>query len=71
MNRWTILRTSGGQTLPLMRSLREAGFEVWTPAKTFRKTIRANTLMGTRQIEVEAPILPTFVFAREADVEAL
>lgn len=71
MNRWTILRTSGGQTLPLMRSLREAGFDVWTPAKTFRKTIRANTLMGTRQIEVEAPILPTFVFAREADVETL
>ncbi len=71
MSRWFILRTSGGQTLPLMRSLREAGFDVWTPAKTFRKTYRAKTILGTREIEVEAPILTTFVFAREADADAL
>lgn len=68
---WIILRTSGGQTLPLMHSLRDAGFDVWTPAKTFRKTIRAKTILGTREIEVEAPILTTFVFARETDADAL
>jgi hypothetical protein len=71
VSRWCILRTSGGQTLPLMRSLREAGFDVWTPAKTFRKTIRAKTIAGTRQIEVEAPILTTFVFARESELDEL
>jgi hypothetical protein len=54
-----------------MRSLREAGFDVWTPAKTFRKTIRAKTIAGTRQIEVEAPILTTFVFARESELDEL
>jgi hypothetical protein len=54
-----------------MRSLREAGYDVWTPAKTFRKTIRAKTIAGTRQIEVEAPILTTFVFARESELDEL
>ena len=71
MSGWCILRTSGGQTLPLMRSLREAGFDAWTPAKTFRKTYRAKTISGTRQVEVEAPILTTFVFVREHDLDAL
>ncbi len=65
MARWIILRTSGGQTLPLMRSLRASGFDVWTPAKVLRRQVRAKTLAGTRTIEIEAPILPTFLFARE------
>ncbi len=68
MTRWVILRTSGGQTLPLMRSLREAGFDVWSPAKPIRRTIRAKTPSGTRTIDTEVPILPTFVFASEADL---
>ena len=71
VSHWIILRTSGGQTLPLMRSLRESGFDAWTPAKTFRKKYRAKTISGTREVEVEAPILTTFVFAREHDLEAL
>lgn len=71
MARWFILRTSGGQTLPLMRSLRAAGFDVWTPAKVSRRTVRAKTPTGTRTIEVDAPILPTFLFAREEDLIAL
>ena len=71
VSHWIILRTSGGNTLPLMRSLRQAGFDAWTPAKTFRKTYRAKTILGTREIEVEAPILTTFVFAREHDLAAL
>lgn len=71
MTRWFILRTSGGQTLPLMRSLREAGFDVWTPAKVLRRTVRAKTMTGTRTIEVDAPILPTFLFAREEHLIAL
>ncbi|WP_277982266.1 hypothetical protein [Sphingomonas faeni] len=71
MTRWAILRTSGGQTLPLMRSLREAGFDVWSPAKPIRRTIRAKTLSGTRLIETEVPILPTFVFANSHELTPL
>ncbi len=71
MTRWVILRTSGGQTLPLMRSLREAGFDVWSPAKPIRRTIRAKTPSGTRLIETEVPILPTFVFANSHELTPL
>lgn len=71
MSRWCILRTSGGQTLPLARSLRASGFDVWTPARTIRKTVRARTPSGSRHLEVELPILPTFVFARERELAML
>ncbi len=71
MTRWAILRTSGGQTLPLMRSLREAGFDVWSPARPIRRTLNAKTPSGTRLIDTEVPILPTFVFASEADLPKL
>jgi hypothetical protein len=68
--RWCILRTSGGQTLPLMRSLRDEGFDVWSPARTIRKILRPGTRTEKR-IETDVPILPTFVFARERDLAAL
>jgi hypothetical protein len=71
MTRWAILRTSGGQTLPLMRSLRGAGFDVWSPAKPIRRSVRAKTPSGTRMIETEVPILPTFVFANSHDLITL
>ena len=71
MTRWAILRTSGGQTLPLMRSLREAGFDVWSPARPIRRTLKAKTPTGKRLIDTEVPILPTFVFANECDLSAL
>jgi hypothetical protein len=71
MTRWAILRTSGGQTLPLMRSLGEAGFDVWSPARPIRRHLKAKTPTGTRLIDTEIPILPTFVFANEADLPQL
>lgn len=71
MTRWAILRTSGGQTLPLMRSLLAAEFDVWSPAKPIRRSIKAKTPTGTRLIDTEVPILPTFVFASEADLPTL
>lgn len=71
MSRWCILRTNGGQTLPLARSLRESGFDVWTPARTIRRIVKAKTPSGTRQFDIELPILPTFVFARERDLGLL
>lgn len=58
MNSWVILRTSGAKTLPLARSLGEAGFEVWTP----NYTEPANE--ARRRPERSVPILPTFLFAR-------
>lgn len=70
MSRWFILRTSGGQTLPLMKSLRDAGFDVWSPARTIRRLMFRGTA-SQRSTELDVPILPTFVFAREAHIEEL
>lgn len=60
--KWCILRTSGGRTLPLARSLGEAGFGVWTPVETTRQRVRK----GPTTVEVERtlPIAPTFVFGK-------
>lgn len=58
--RWCILRTSGPKTVPLARSLAAAGYDVWTPVQTkARRKPRSQ-----EKIEFEAPIVPTFVFAR-------
>jgi hypothetical protein len=59
-NRWCILRTSGPSTLPLTLSLRAAGYDVWTPTLTLRR----RRPRSKAKIERDAPILPTFVFAR-------
>ncbi len=68
--RWCILRMSGGKTLAVASSLIAAGFDVWTPAETLRRKQRGPR--GTfRQIDVDVPILPTFVFAREYELDAL
>lgn len=57
---WCILRTSGPRTLPVAKSLAAAGFEVWTPVETNdRRRPRSKV-----RIEFDAPIMPTFVFAR-------
>ena len=66
-NRWCILRTSGGKTLTLARSLVAAGIDAWTPMLvTKRRRPRSKV-----QIEIDAPILPTFVFARAAHIPDL
>lgn len=60
-SKWCILRTAGGRTLPLARSLSDAGFDVWTP-----ETVQQRRRGPSRErVEVAAPIMPTFVFARE------
>lgn len=56
---WCILRTSGGKTIPLARSLAAAGFDVWTPIEEQSKRRGPGVF-----VDCEAPILPTFVFAR-------
>lgn len=64
MSRWIILRTSGAQTLRLAESLREAGQDAWSPARTLRRYMPAKTPTGQRLIETDAAILPTIVFVR-------
>lgn len=58
---WCILRTSGGRTIALAKSLEDAGFVVWTPVSTTRRSVRR----GVHRVMIErtAPIAPTFVFA--------
>lgn len=57
---WIILRTSGGNTLRLARTLREDGFEVWSPAG--QRMIRVPRFNARRPVSF--PLLPSFVFAR-------
>ena len=71
MKRWFILRTGGGQTLALAASLRDAGYEAWTPGRTLRRSMPAKTLSGKRIVESEVPILPTFVFASDRAFAAI
>ncbi|MDO7843440.1 hypothetical protein Q5H94_13980 [Sphingomonas sp. CA1-15] len=74
LRRWCILRTSGGKTLALARSLSAGGIEAWTPTRTVKRPKGPKRVKpGTRRpmVEIEMPILPTFVFAREAHVETL
>lgn len=58
---WCILRTSGGNTLPVMNALLEAGFDVWTPVEVQKR--RMPRSKATREIAM--PITPGIIFARE------
>lgn len=57
---WIILRTSASKTLRLAETLREDGFDVWTPSqKRSQRVPRRNGFHN-----VVTPIIPTFLFAR-------
>lgn len=64
---WCILRTSGGNTLPVANALVDAGFEVWTPVEIQKRRI------GRRREQREVPtaITPGIVFARESQLHDL
>lgn len=55
---WIILRTAGARTLPLWRSLANAGFDAWTP----RETVIRRRPRSREERTIERAILPTFVF---------
>lgn len=57
---WIILRTSGQRTLRLLNSLREDGYEVWTPQRRRRVRVPRHNVRR----EVDFALLPSFVFAR-------
>lgn len=58
--KWCILRTSAGRTIPLAKSLADAGFVVWTPIVITRQQVRRGPVFVP--VERSAPIAPTFVF---------
>lgn len=64
---WCILRTSPGRTLPLAQALAAGGFEVWTPSRT----IRRRRPRSQKVLEIDVPIMPTFVFARAGHLQDL
>lgn len=67
--KWCILRTGGRHTIPLAKSLADAGFRAWTPTDiTLRKVRRGKEVV---EIEIEAAITPTFVFARADHLDDL
>lgn len=74
--RWIILQTSSARTIPLFRSLRDDGIDSWTPVRTIWRPApgqRRRLVMGQRRKmhEVDAPILPGFVFAGAQHVDEL
>ena len=58
MTRWCILRTAGPRTLPLARSLADAGFEAWTPIFVERRRRPRSKVLT----ETDTAGMPTFVF---------
>lgn len=64
---WCILRMSAARTLAVVASLKESGFEVWTPtASERRKKPRSNKFR-----DGETALLSTFAFAKAEHVERL
>lgn len=71
---WCILRTASSRTLPLANSLGLDGLEVWTPRRTMKRAVpgsRPDVQGRRRMMEIDAPILPSFVFARAAHLREL
>lgn len=57
---WCILRMSPSRTLAVADALKEAGYDVWTPAEVTTRRVG----LARKQVSVPAPLLPSFVFAR-------
>jgi len=58
---WFILRMAGPRTLAVADSLKDAGYEAWTP-------LGSSSKRKSRKPGVEAkavPVMPTYVFARD------
>lgn len=64
---WCILRTAGPRTLPLAASLAAAALDVWTP----RQVITRRRGRLREKVEIDTPMMPTFVFARARHLSSL
>lgn len=58
--RWCVVRTSGGRTIAVARSLSDAGIEAWTPVDVIKQRVPRSRKTFQREI----PIMPTFAFVR-------
>lgn len=58
--RWCMLRMSGQRTLAVCRALTSLGYDAWTP----QLVLRRRRPRSKKMIEIDAAILPTFVFLR-------
>ncbi len=67
MNAWVVLRMAGPRTLPVVRSLKRAGIDVWTPVRKVRRTLPRSR----KYRDIEMAELPSFAFAAEQDLEQL
>lgn len=67
LSRWCILRTASPRTMPLARSLAEAGFEAWTPTDHITRRVPR----GDRVERFLVPLMPSYVFVREHHLPAL
>jgi transcription antitermination factor NusG len=56
---WCILRTAPSRTVPLVKALAAAGFEVWTPQETSSRRAARSRI----EKEVVVPITPSIAFA--------
>lgn len=65
--KWCILRTSARSTVALLDELEQAGFTVWTPVEVVVRRMGKHRIPGERC----SPMLPSFVFAAEADAANL
>ena len=64
---WCVLRTAGPSTVPLLRSLTAAGFEVWTPIEVqLRQRPRSKA-----KAEREFAVIPSYLFAADHHVDEL
>lgn len=61
---WVVLRCAGASTLPLARSLGEAGFEVWTPTETVTKRVPRTNVKR----RITLPVMPGYLFADRAQL---
>lgn len=64
VKRWCILRTKGGHTLSLAKTLAEDGYEAWTPSQVPDGPT-------CRDDDARCPMLPTYVFADAGRLEDL
>lgn len=64
---WFILRTAGPRTLSVADSLKEGGFDVWTPVGAASKRKPRKPGVQAKPVAV----MPTYVFAREHHLHAL
>lgn len=64
---WCILRMASADTLRVLRSLQNAGLEVWTPIEK-----RTKRMPRTRaQFDKETPLMPSYVFGHVAHLTEL